>query len=693
NSHFVTENPVSGDYIFSESGESFRSNNRKRYKGENNPDIKSWDPLSGKFTMLTEWEGKDLWPTVENGGNIWFASDEGTGEYNLFGFSDGKKEQLTHFSSSIGRPQVNASGNRIVFTLDYQIYTYDCTSGKSEPLKVDIFSSRPYDREVSFSTDDKISAFDVSPDNKKIAFVSRGRLFVSDVKGEFVREMNTDPTERVLEVLWTSDNKTMLITRTNGGWPNLYRITSDGKGPEQPVKVGESKARMVSLNKNRDKAVYYFGRSELRMTDMKTWDDRLLVNDEFWFRGSQPGFSPDDRYVYYTSYRHFETDIKLLELKTSRVINITNTFLSEGDPFWSPDNRYIWFTADRTAASYPRGGGETRLYRIPLQKFSKPFKSDKVDELLGGAVSKPTPAGAIDTTDLLRRWESPLTVGPGQSNPYVIDMDTVTYVLFNSRHEGKQAVYKLSTRPFGASRVEEIKGLRSASFVSAGKDYYAISGGKIYKVNIKGNKADAIDIKYDFTRSLTAEFNQMFYEGWTVLAENYYDENMHGTDWKLMKEKYEKFLPYVRSRSELSTVMNDMLGELNSSHMGFRSTGDEQKLRMNMVTAATGIIFDKANPYRVDRIITYSPADNIEAMVKMGDIMVKVNGIKTDNSHNRESYFLFPKMPEEIELVFDRGGKEVLVKLHPVPASAINGMLYDEWIASNQERVDQLSGN
>ncbi|MFN2380888.1 MAG: hypothetical protein ABR519_11880, partial [Bacteroidales bacterium] len=309
NSHFITPDPVTGDLLFSESGESYRSNNRKRYIGENNPDIKAYNRERKSFRQLTSYEGKDLWPTVDKSGRLYFMSDQGTGEYNLFTLESGDRKRLTDFTSSAGRPRVSADGSVVAFTLDYSLYTYDTENNKYSEVLVSLFSSRPLQNDLSFDTDDNITSFDVAPDNKKIAFISRGRLFVSDIKGEFVKEVMTDPDERVMEAVWCSDSKTLLIVRTNGGWPNLYRIAADSNGGETPVLEGEGTVRQVNINGDRTKAVYYFGRDQLRIADLTDWSDRLLLNDEFWFRGSKPGFSPDGRYVYYTAYRHFESDI------------------------------------------------------------------------------------------------------------------------------------------------------------------------------------------------------------------------------------------------------------------------------------------------------------------------------------------------------------------------------------------------
>ncbi|HUS86025.1 MAG TPA: S41 family peptidase [Bacteroidales bacterium] len=691
--HFVIPHPVTGEFIFSESGESFRNNNRKRYKGENNPDIKLFNEETGDFRQLTDYEGKDLWPTLNRSGDLYFASDEGTGEYNLFTFLGEKKERLTYFDSSIGRPQASADANLVVFTLDYEIHSYNTETRETRKVPVSIFGNNPLKTEIAFNTEGEITAYDVSPDNKKIAFVSRGRLFVSDIKGKFIKEIRTDPLERVIEVVWVSDNKNLVISRTYRGWPNIFRISADANSSEILVNASEKTARLLSVNSKRDKLVYYSGKDELRLLDLKSFSDKLLLNDEFWFRGTTPRFSYDDRFVYYTAYRNFEQDIFVYDLNGGKKINLTDTYLTESDPFWSPDGKYIYFVADRTQASYPRGGSNTKLYRIPVQKFSEPFRSDEITRILED--KKPTTAGSfadIDTSDLLMRWESPLRYGPRQSNPYVITRDTVTSVLFTSTHEGSPGLYKLTLNPFEENKTEKISGISGGEIVNSGKDFYALSGGNIYKLNLKGNKTEKIEIKHNFIKNLAEEFRQMFYEGWTILAENYYDENMHGTDWPGMRTKYEKFLDDVTSREEMRIVMNDMLGELNSSHMGFRSSGDEEKLHTNLISASTGILFEKNDPYKVSRIVNLSPSDNIYTNISKGDILNSVNGVPVDRASSREKFLLFPAMPEEITLELVRDGKVIETKIHPATYSTVNRLLYDEWIANNQAKVDELSG-
>jgi tricorn protease len=183
----------------------------------------------------------------------------------------------------------------------------------------------------------------------------------------------------------------------------------------------------------------------------------------------------------------------------------------------------------------------------------------------------------------------------------------------------------------------------------------------------------------------------MFYETWANMQENYYSQDFHGTDWKEIKNRYEKFIPHVTSRDDLRQLLNDMLGELNSSHQGFSSAGEEEETFYNLKTAYTGIIFQSDKPYTVKRVINQSPAHKRNINIREGDILTKVNGKKVDNQRNRETYFLFTSLPEEINLIFERDGAELAVNLHPESYNARTRQLYDEWIERNQKIVDSAS--
>ena len=176
--HHMVEHPGSGELFFTESWESYRFPQRKRYKGAHNPDIKSYHPGTKEYREHTSWKGKDFWPSIDRQGRVYFVSDEWNDEYNLYTLKDGQKERLTGFPESIGRPQVSANGEKVVFCKGYQPYIYDVETANTTPLAVHLFKHDALSTSKDFKTGENITDFDASPDNKKLAFVSRDRKSV-----------------------------------------------------------------------------------------------------------------------------------------------------------------------------------------------------------------------------------------------------------------------------------------------------------------------------------------------------------------------------------------------------------------------------------------------------------------------------------------------------------------------------------
>ena len=695
NVHHIAESPTETGYYFTESWESFMFPHRKRYKGDHNPNIKYYNTTTKEYKELTDYNGKDLWPTVDKDGNLYIASDEANSVYNLYILNDGIKKQLTNFETAIGRPQVSANGKKLVFTKDYQVFIYDVESKNTVKPEIKILKNETLTIDKSFKVQGKIDNFDVSPDNKKLAFVSRGRLFVSDIKGKFITEINTNSLERVLEVKWFTDSKSLLYTRTNKGWTNLFTISAAQNTTEKQLTFENKTERYVELSPKLDKAVYISGSTNINVIDLKTFNVEKIIEDEFWFRGSQPWFSPDGNFIVFTAFRNFEPDVLVYDIKLKLTTNITNTGVPENDPYWSPDGKYLYITAERFLPGFPRGKGEEEIYRIPLYRFSNDFKSDEYDNLFLKDYKKDTSIDIkFELDNISERWESMISKGGTHSRPLVFKNKDKEILFFNVFTDDRKSLfYKSEIKPFEKIETEKIFDKPFDIITKSKSKFYALVSGDIYEINTSGNKLDKIKINFTFNKNLNEEFVQMFHENWAALAENFYDIQYHGIDWVATKSKYEAFLPYIRNRENLKTLQVDMLGELNGSHLDFRTSGDEQKTYYNQKTQATGILFDDQNPYIVKQFVKKSPIDILNNTIKPGDELIAVNNVKIDQSKNRNSYFNETKITDEIKLSFKRNNSSFDVKIHPIKSSTLNKLLYDEWIASKQSIVDKATQN
>ncbi len=701
--HGLFEHPSTGEIFFNDTWESSNQVARKRYKGPFNPDIQSYNIATKQYKKYTDWEGKDFGTTIDKSGNIYFISDEVNGEYNLYTLDKGKKTGLTRFTSSIKTPMVNANGGKIVFEKDYQLWMYDVANKKADKLEITLLRNNILPADKDYEVRANITNFDVSPDGKKLAFTSRGEIFVSDVEGKFIQRINKKNAERAREVKWMSDNKTLLFNQTTGGYLNLFTVAADGSSAVKQITTDTKDNRSIVFSKTKTKAVYLSGRDEVRLLDLKTLESKTLVKDEIWaFQNSDPSFSPNEEYVLFTVVRNFEQDILIHHIKDNKTSNLTNTGVTEANPVWSPDGKYIYFNSARTKPSYPFGMQNPRIYRMPLEKIDDPYRSDKYNDLFKTEkkekdTTKKEPIIVpinVDAAGIMDRLEQ---VGPSFGSQYllsVVQKGEKSMVLFVSDHaEGRPALWKTTLEPFENPKTEKIVGADASGFdyAEASDKSMVLFNGNIFKLNLDGNKVDPVAISSTFRRNLTEEFAQIFQETWAQVEENYYDEKFHGIDWQAMRKKYEVFIPKLNNRADLRTLLNDMLGELNSSHQGFSSNGDEENITLSNRTMETGIVFENTDPYKVKYVVKKTNADKKSVDVQPGDVLVKVNDEMVDKNTDRNLYFSKPSLDREIKLSFARGAQNLDVKIHP-QASLANG-LYDEWIDNNQKRVDEKSKN
>jgi tricorn protease len=706
--HGAVVQPKTGEIYFNETWESKNFAHRKRYKGEYNPDIKSYNPETKKFSQYTDYEGKDFGATIDAEGNVFFQSDEANGEYNLYTFKGDVKTQLTDFPTSIMWPKVSANGEKIVFRKDYQVFIYDVVSGNTTQPNISIYQNQTLQKDLTRQVSGEISMFDVSPDGNKMAFVSRGVLFISDVRGKFAKQIPTDPKEAVEEVKWMADNKTLIYSRTVRGYHNWFTISAQNPGEEKQLTDDKFKNRQLTMNAARTLGVYIGGRNEIREIDLNTLASKKLVEDELWgFYTPNAYLSPDNEYVVFSPIRNFEREVIVYHRTTKKTINLTETLVTETSPYWSPDGKYIYFSTDRTHASFPYGTTDAHIYRMKLDKFADLFESDKVAELFkeepkddktdkDKKEEKPSPKVKITTGDFMDRLELVGSSFGEQANPIVLQKEEKTWVFYTSNHdEGDPKLWKTTLEEFEKTKTEKVSDDRIGGFelVQAKDKVYLLAGGKVHTLDPESNKTEEIKISQAFDKTLVDEFEQMYYEAWAGMEQNFYDGNFHGENWQELRDRYAEFLPFVTSRENLRTIFNDMLGELNTSHFGFSSNGEEEKGYFGTRSMNAGIVFDEENPFVVNRTLKHSPADLEPIPVKPGDKLVAVNGVKIDLTKNREFYFAGPAMAEELILTFDRKGEKVTLKVHPASSSAMKTWLYDEWMDQNEAYVDEKSGD
>src|SRR4029077_3259274 len=85
--------------------------------------------------------------------------------------------------------------------------------------------------------------------------------------------------------------------------------------------------------------------------------------------------------------------------------------------------------------------------------------------------------------------------------------------------------------------------------------------------NAKAMSDAQVDLKgWTFPVVPADEFREAFVDAWRLHRDYFYDRNMHGVNWKTMRDKYGELIGRVRDREELSDLISEMVGELSTLH-------------------------------------------------------------------------------------------------------------------------------
>ncbi len=305
-------------------------------------------------------------------------------------------------------------------------------------------------------------------------------------------------------------------------------------------------------------------------TKAKVWE----IRDAVW--------SPDSRWIAYSQQEpEGMPRVYLYSLADGKNYAVTGGRHDSRSPCFSGDGKYLFFVSSRdfkpiySSTEWNHAYREmSRIYVALLAKGTpSPFRprgeeekpEAKPKEPGKPTVRGPAPVVKVDTAGVSERILQ-LPVKPANYRNLQSVGSTVYYIRQGSA-DVKPAfqLYDLATRKetgLGAVGGFEISADGKKMIVSQDGKYGIIDLPKSPVTISEPLNLSGMEMQLD----KAAEWKQIFNECWRQMRDFFYDPNMHGVDWKAMRDRYEPLVAHVSHRADLTYVIGEMIAELNVGH-------------------------------------------------------------------------------------------------------------------------------
>lgn len=683
---------------------------REAYRGPANRDIWLYDTQTKEYTQLTDDDGQDIMPEWGPDNTLYFLSAR-DGRYNLYtmGLDGSDQQAITSFKGEgIRYFDLSANGKKLVIERGVNIFTMNPDGSNSELLKVLVTGDYRFDPEEKKTLTSDASEFALSPNGKYIAFSLRGEIFVyPEDKDKKRANRITDHAAREQDVAWLNDSTLVFISDRNGN-RDLFMARAAAEDSSdlyrafrfdiQPLTKGTEEEGNFILSPDRKQIVFMQGRGKMLVADIDP--TRGLSNQRTLLDGwDTPGgvsWSPDSKWIAYSmDDLNFNSEIYIHAVDQSQdPVNVSLHPRRDYNPVWSQDGSKLAFLSDRN-----NGDADVWFVWLKAADWEKTRRDwEDTDEPESGKKDKKgdkdqVATVQIDFEDIHERLAQVSNL-PGNESDLMISHDGETfYYSINGGgrqgQAGKQAF--LSTKWDGTETktIFDDKSMYDLSWDPDGKMLYYLERGRISKVNPDNKKNESLAFQASMKIDYPAERQQVFNDAWRALRDGFYDPNFHGQNWQALHDKYEARALAASTEQDFRDMFNEMLGQLNASHMGMYGSNPEETQRDR--TGLLGVeVVPNETGVTILSVLPDSPADRESSKLYVGETITAINGNPVQPGQNY--YALLDGTVDERTLLTVRTPQNATRELVIRPAGSLRSEIYEAWVDQRKALTDRYSG-
>ncbi|MGH7730507.1 MAG: S41 family peptidase [Candidatus Eiseniibacteriota bacterium] len=673
------------------------------------------------------------------GDAIYFASDrDGTLNLHRYDLASRAVTAVTRSTRGDVRWPSADHRSRIVYELDGELRVLDLPTGTDTAIAIQVPNDGVAMRPSHLAVEGFIEGFALAPQGERALFVARGDVFTAPIEHGPTRNLTNSSNAHDKWARWSPDGRQIAFISDGSGEDQLWLTAQDGFGAPRRLTTGltgmlyapawSPDSRHIALS-DKEGRVHVVTVADGRLRTIAD-EERGQVNDYAW--------SPGGSFLAFSlSHPSGFRSVRVWGTAGGAVHQVTDELFNSFDPVWDPEGNYLYFLSDRDYAPQQSrkeanyaSSRNTGIFALALRKDVKhpfPPRSDEV-ATEGGA---PPAAKAADGEDPPRAGDAKETkTRRAVSKPITIDFDGLRgratrapltaenyrslaatrghllYVRAGAGFNGRDSY----ARP--ALVIYSLKD-REESVLSEAMTDYALSedGSKVLvsesgKYNLYDAKPKTKEKKTVATKDLAVdrvpaqEWAEVFEEVWRRYRDFFYVRNMHGYDWRALYDQYKALLPHVAHRWDLTYVLNEMISELNCSHL-YLGAGDFEVPPRTPVGLA-GARFDidqRSGRYRIARIYRghneepqyRSPLTEVGVDARVGDYVLAVEGVELTARDNIYQRLRNRTSPVTLTLNAQAAGAgSRRVTYQPITSEA--NLIYLDWVLTNVDKVREATG-
>ncbi len=712
----------------------------KRTRGGRAQDVWIFDLEALQSERLTTDPGTDNFP-LWAGDTVYFTSDRGDGgaTLNLFALDLMSRDlrQVTDFEEfDVLWPSLGPEGRTpeaIVFMNGGELHRFDLATGETRRIPIRVRSELPLAVPRFVDVASNVRSASLSPSGARAAFDARGEIFTVPAEKGPTRNLSRTQGVREIDPAWSPDGEWIAYLSHATGEYEIYVRPQDGSGEPRQLTRGGTVWRLPPVW-SPDSRKIAFGDRQRRLYVLDVASEELTEVDTGTLGDLDVyAFSPDSRWlVYEKPHPTRMPGLWLYSLADGRTLTLGDGLTADFGPAWSADGKHLFFLSRRDFQPrfsafefnylYDRA---TRVYAAALDPEAPalfPPESDEEEGTKdeeedgedgeGNGEGKKDRKGKKDAKDEATEPLSIEAAGFVARTVALPGLEAGNYARLQAADGAVFYLHSADGPPRDLYRYDLEK--RKAELVLSTVDGYELSadGEKLlYRSGDAWGIADAkpgmqngegkldlagLRVKLD----PRAEWRQIFDDAWRITRDWFYDPEMHGVDWRSMRQRYGALVPHVAHRGELDFLFGEMLGELEAGHT-YVGSGDEPEVeRVAGGMLGCELETDPSGAFRIARIFPgenwhpdyRSPLTEPGVDVREGEYLLAIDGVELRHPDNPYR-LLENKAGAQVALTVASEpsideARQVTVR----PVASELDLRYLAWVRERMAMTERLSG-